>query len=79
MVPVERTMSRNKGRYTFLLDMTLALVTLMLGSFGILGYLTFGSDTEDVITLNLPGKERKSKHMFVMASTTSNFISLLLL
>lgn len=54
VVPVEQTMSRYRDRYTFLLDMTLATVTLLLGGFGMLGYLTYGDDTNSVITLNLP-------------------------
>jgi proton-coupled amino acid transporter len=54
VVPVERTMNRDKLRYPLLLDIVLCLVTLMLGSFGVLGYLTYGNDTKDVITLNLP-------------------------
>lgn len=36
VVPVERTMNKDKLRYPLLLDLTLCLVTLMLGSFGIL-------------------------------------------
>jgi hypothetical protein len=87
VVPVERTMNKDALRYPLLLDIVLCLVTLMLGSFGILvrtrpprtlhrfdfrprfvltpriahthtaqqGYLTYGNDTKDVITLNLPG------------------------
>jgi proton-coupled amino acid transporter len=54
VVPVERTMNKDALRYPLLLDIVLCLVTLMLGSFGILGYLTYGNDTKDVITLNLP-------------------------
>lgn len=78
VVPVERTMNKDKQRYPLLLDLVLCLVTLMLGSFGILvtspalpilsvlllpfffvptqGYLTYGDETKDVITLNLPGR-----------------------
>jgi len=36
VVPVERTMNKDKLRYPLLLDLTICLVTLMLGSFGIL-------------------------------------------
>ncbi len=36
VVPVERTMNKDALRYPLLLDIVLCLVTLMLGSFGIL-------------------------------------------
>ena len=48
-------MTEQRWRYPMLLDLTIWLVTVLLGSFGMLGYITYGSDTDSVITKNLPG------------------------
>ncbi|XP_067948403.1 uncharacterized protein [Watersipora subatra] len=46
---------RNKFQCYFLT--VIALVTLLYATFGACGYLSFGRDTKDIITLNLPKPE----------------------
>ena len=59
MVPVEVDMSvlKQPRRYTIMLDIALVIVTLILGSFGLTGYLTYGACTQQTITLNFPVDE----------------------
>jgi hypothetical protein len=40
-----------------MLDIALVIVTLILGSFGLTGYLTYGACTQQTITLNFPVDE----------------------
>jgi len=45
---------RPAKRYPILLTITIVIVAGLLGVFGLLGYLTFGAGTKQVVTLNLP-------------------------
>jgi len=54
VIPVQQTMVAQVWRYPLLLDIVLVIVTALLGSFGVLGYLTYAGDTDAVITNNLP-------------------------
>lgn len=54
VLPLENSM-QNKDRFQPILVATVALVTCLYGTFGMCGYLAFGDDTKDVITLNMPG------------------------
>lgn len=47
-------MTQYGQRYFHLLHITVFLVAVLLSSFGILGYATYGDQTSDVITMNLP-------------------------
>ena len=48
-------MAENRGRYPCYLHMSLTLLSLILGSFGILGYLRYGHNTHQIVTENLEG------------------------
>ena len=54
VLPLENSM-KNKERFTPILVLTVALVTCVYATFGLCGYLAFGNETKDVITLNMPG------------------------
>eukprot|EP01087_Luapelamoeba_hula_P016550 TRINITY_DN5095_c0_g2_i3.p1 TRINITY_DN5095_c0_g2~~TRINITY_DN5095_c0_g2_i3.p1 ORF type:complete len:434 (-),score=59.70 TRINITY_DN5095_c0_g2_i3:84-1385(-) len=60
VVPVEQTMTVQRFRYPMLLDLTLLIVTGLLMSFGVLGYLTYGDSTSSVITENLESGPMKT-------------------
>jgi len=57
MLPLENKMRKPK-HFVSVLYAAMGLVTLIYVSIGLLGYLAFGKDIEDSITLNLP----KDKH-----------------
>ncbi len=48
-------MAENRSRYPCYLHISLALLSTLYGSFGILGYLRFGSETNQIVTENLEG------------------------
>ena len=52
-LPVENNM-RDPAQFSWFFSATMYLVLLLLSVFGSFGYVAFGSDTQDVITLNLP-------------------------
>eukprot|EP01102_Stenamoeba_stenopodia_P007911 TRINITY_DN2230_c0_g1_i1.p1 TRINITY_DN2230_c0_g1~~TRINITY_DN2230_c0_g1_i1.p1 ORF type:complete len:491 (-),score=89.25 TRINITY_DN2230_c0_g1_i1:224-1654(-) len=54
VLPVEETMTALPRRYPMMLHITLVIVACILSSFGTMGYLTYGSATCQIITLNLP-------------------------
>ena len=45
---------KEKERFTEVLMKTMAIVTTIFLSFGLLGYLAFQEDTKGIVTLNLP-------------------------
>ena len=53
VIPLESEM-KDPGRFPSLLVSVIGGVTLLYGSFGMFGYLAFGDDTREIITLNLP-------------------------
>ncbi|XP_064404941.1 uncharacterized protein LOC135350143 [Halichondria panicea] len=44
-----------RGNFRWIFTLSLALVTILYITFGVCGYLSFGQETESIITLNLPG------------------------
>jgi solute carrier family 36 (proton-coupled amino acid transporter) len=55
VIPVEVTTLHFEGRYSKLLRITLVLVSLLLGGYGLCGYLSFGALTQQVVTENFSG------------------------
>lgn len=47
-------MGNNRPRFPLYLHLTLAQVSVILGSFGILGYLVYGSNVPQIVTDTLP-------------------------
>lgn len=45
--------AKYKEKFGKVLGLTMAFITLIYGAFGILGYLAFGEETNDIITTNL--------------------------
>lgn len=52
VLPLESEM-RDKAKFGRVLGFSMALISLMYGVFGVLGYLAFGDETKDIITSNL--------------------------
>eukprot|EP00795_Rhopilema_esculentum_P009071 gene9071-16723_t len=48
-------MAENRGRYPCYLHISLVLLSSILGSFGTLGYLRYGDETNQIVTENLEG------------------------
>lgn len=48
-------MAENRGRYPCYLHISLFLLSSILGSFGTLGYLRYGNETNQIVTENLKG------------------------
>ncbi|GLJ40126.1 hypothetical protein SUGI_0822030 [Cryptomeria japonica] len=51
VLPLE-TVTDQKHRFGGILGLALIFITAVYGAFGLLGYLAFGSETKDIITLN---------------------------
>ena len=47
-------MGENKHRYPLYLHLAVGLVSCILGGFGVIGYIVYGSDTPQIVTENLP-------------------------
>ena len=54
ILPLENAM-QDKKKFPRVLKNTITVVTGLYASFGIFGYLAFASDTNEIITLNMPG------------------------
>lgn len=52
VLPLEAE-TKDKGKFGKILGLSMALISLMYGAFGVLGYFAFGEDTKDIITTNL--------------------------
>ncbi|XP_019182759.1 PREDICTED: amino acid transporter ANTL2-like [Ipomoea nil] len=52
VLPLESEM-RDKAKFGKVLGLSMALISLMYGGFGVLGYFAFGDETKDIITTNL--------------------------
>ena len=48
-------MAENRARYPCYMHISLALLSTILGSFGTLGYLRYGDETNQIVTENLEG------------------------
>ena len=55
VIPIEGSMAENRGRYPCYLHISLFLLSSILGSFGTLGYLRYGEETNQIVTENLEG------------------------
>ena len=54
ILPIEQSIKSGPNVFPKLLDYSLLLVSLILASFGTVGYLTFGDDVHDIIVRDLP-------------------------
>ncbi|CAG2249831.1 PAT [Mytilus edulis] len=54
VVPVESSMEGNRHNFASFLHGAILVLSVILGSFGILGYLRFGSGVEQMLNLNIP-------------------------
>ncbi|KAM3394425.1 amino acid transporter AVT3B [Capsicum galapagoense] len=52
ILPLEAE-ARDKDKFGKILGFSMALISLMYGTFGVLGYFAFGENTKDIITTNL--------------------------
>lgn len=52
VLPLEAEM-KDKEKFGNILGLSMAFISLMYGSFGVLGYFAFGEETKDIITTNL--------------------------
>ena len=50
IIPIESSMAENRPRFPLYLHLTLAIVSVILGSFGILGYMIYGSNVPQILT-----------------------------
>ena len=55
VIPIEGSMGYNRSRYPAFLHCALFCVSIILASFGIIGYISFGENTCQIITANLEG------------------------
>jgi proton-coupled amino acid transporter len=55
VLPIESEM-REREKFGRILGLSMGLISVIYGAFGVLGYFAFGNDTQDIITANLgPG------------------------
>ncbi|XP_078668862.1 uncharacterized protein LOC144910093 [Branchiostoma floridae x Branchiostoma belcheri] len=54
VIPIEASMEGNRHNFSKFLHTALFLVSLILGCFGIVGYLRFGTNVQQMISQNLP-------------------------
>ncbi|KAH0698906.1 hypothetical protein KY284_013121 [Solanum tuberosum] len=52
VLPLEAEM-KDKDKFGKILGLSMVFISLMYGSFGVLGYFAFGEETKDIITTNL--------------------------
>lgn len=52
VLPIESE-TREKEKFGRILGLSMAFISLLYGSFGVLGYFAFGNETKDIITANL--------------------------
>ena len=50
IIPIESSMAENRARFPLYLHLTLGIVSVILGSFGILGYMIYGSNVPQIVT-----------------------------
>lgn len=50
VIPIESSMAENRPRFPLYLHIALAQVSFILGSFGILGYMIYGSTVPQIVT-----------------------------
>lgn len=50
VIPIESSMAENRPRFPLYLHLTLAIVSGILGSFGLLGYMIYGSGVPQIVT-----------------------------
>jgi len=55
VIPIEASMAENRHRYPRFLHITVVFLTMIFGSFGIVGYLAYGEKTCQILTANLTG------------------------
>ena len=54
IIPIESSMENNRPRFKLYLHMAVCQVSMILGSFGLLGYLIYGSNVPQIVTDTLP-------------------------
>ncbi|XP_048576324.1 amino acid transporter AVT3B isoform X2 [Nematostella vectensis] len=50
IIPIESGMGSNRPRFPLYLHLTLAQLSVLLGSFGVLGFLIYGNDVPQIVT-----------------------------
>ena len=50
IIPIESSMAENRSRFPLYLHLTLGIVSVILGSFGVLGYMIYGSNVPQILT-----------------------------
>ncbi|XP_074639282.1 uncharacterized protein LOC141897569 isoform X1 [Acropora palmata] len=50
IIPIESSMAENRPRFSLYLHLTLGIVSVILGSLGILGYMIYGSNVPQIVT-----------------------------
>ncbi|KAJ7371084.1 hypothetical protein OS493_027772 [Desmophyllum pertusum] len=64
VIPIESSMAENRPRFPLYLHLAIAQVSFILGSFGILGYMIYGSNVPQILTDTLETVHSRSKsHM----------------
>ncbi|KAK3259329.1 hypothetical protein CYMTET_31666, partial [Cymbomonas tetramitiformis] len=53
ILPIEQAM-QDRSQFEGVMTMSMATITVLFVSFGMLGYAAYGDETQDIITLNLP-------------------------
>ncbi|XP_033743181.1 uncharacterized protein LOC117329364 [Pecten maximus] len=57
VIPVESSMEGNRHNFNSFLHGAVGVLTLILGTFGIMGYIIFGDDVQQMLNLNIPSTE----------------------
>ncbi|XP_069124866.1 uncharacterized protein [Argopecten irradians] len=57
VIPVESSMEGNRHNFNAFLHGAVGVLTLILGTFGIMGYIMFGQDVQQMLNLNIPSTE----------------------
>lgn len=55
VIPIEGSMAENRKKYPCFLHLSLFLLSGILGTFGVIGYLAYGEKTCQIVTSNLHG------------------------
>ncbi|XP_021358618.1 uncharacterized protein LOC110453783 isoform X2 [Mizuhopecten yessoensis] len=57
VIPVESSMEGNRHNFNSFLHGAVGVLTLILGTFGVMGYIMFGNDVQQMLNLNIPSTE----------------------
>lgn len=54
VIPIESSMEGNRHNFAAFLHGAVGVLSMVLGGFGILGYLRFGTDVKQMLNTNIP-------------------------